>query len=64
MRSNFFKNSGYNIRVGDFNDEDVKATGNWWGQNDPAATIFDAANEPGIGHVRFEPFSNERISWQ
>ena len=63
-KSNLFRNSGYNIRIGDFNDEDVKASGNWWGQNDPEATFFDARNEPGIGHVLFEPFSNEQITWQ
>lgn len=63
-RSNLFRNSEYNIRIGDFNNEDVKATGNWWGNNNPAATFFDARNEPDIGHVLFEPFSNERILWQ
>lgn len=63
-RSNFFNNSAYNIRIGDFNNEDVKAAGNWWGNDNPAATIFDARSEPDIGLVLFEPFSNERISWQ
>lgn len=62
-RSNLFQNSAYNIRIGDFNEEDVKAAGNWWGQNDPAATFFDAGNEPGIGYVLFKPFSSERIAW-
>lgn len=62
-RSNF-RNSTYNINIGDFNDEDVKATSNWWGSETPSATIFDARNEPGIGRVLFEPFSNERILWQ
>ena len=62
-RSNF-RNSAYNIKIGDFNDEDVKATNNWWGSETPSATIFDARNEPGIGRVLFEPFSNERILWQ
>lgn len=63
-RSNLYRNSEYNIRIGDFNNEDVKATGNWWGSDNPAATIFDARNEPDIGYVLFEPFSNERILWQ
>jgi nitrous oxidase accessory protein NosD len=63
-RSNFFNNSVYNIRIGDFNNEDVKASGNWWGSDNPAATIFDARNEPDIGFVLFEPFSAERISWK
>jgi nitrous oxidase accessory protein NosD len=63
-RSNLFRNSAYNIRIGDFNNEDVKAAGNWWGNVNPSATFFDARNEPDIGHILFEPFSNERISWQ
>mgnify|MGYP001149274477 CR=1 FL=1 len=60
--NNFFGNRAYNIRVGDFNDEDVKAPDNWWGGNDPAATIFDGRNEPGIGRVLFEPFSRQRLA--
>jgi len=63
-RSNLFRNSAYNIRVGDFNDEDVKAPDNWWGSDNPSATIFDATNEPDIGRVLFEPYSNNRILWQ
>lgn len=62
-RSNLFRNSAYNIRIGDFNDEDVKAPDNWWGSDNPSATIFDARNEPDIGHVFFEPYSNNLILW-
>ncbi len=61
-RSNLFGNRAYNIRVGDFNDEDVQASENWWGGNGPAATIFDGRNEPGVGRVLFEPFSRERLA--
>ncbi|WP_306536066.1 right-handed parallel beta-helix repeat-containing protein [Geobacter sp.] len=49
-------NSGYNMRIGDFNDEDVNARGNWWGDGDPGATIFDGRQEPGIGMVLYEPY--------
>jgi len=49
-------NSGYNMRIGDFNDEDVNARGNWWGEGDPGATIFDGRQEPGIGMVLYEPY--------
>lgn len=54
-RNNLAGNSGHSIRVGDFNNEDVDARNNWWGVADPAATIFDGRNEPGIGIVRYEP---------
>lgn len=53
--NNLAENSNYNIRVGDFNSEDVPAPGNWWGTVQPLETIFDGRNEPGIGNVLFEP---------
>ncbi len=58
-KNNIFSNSGYNIRVGDFNDEDVDARENWWGTIKPGKTIFDEKDEPGIGAVRYEPFSKK-----
>jgi nitrous oxidase accessory protein NosD len=53
--NNFYNNKNYGIRVGDFNDEDVNARGNWWGGADLSAVIFDAEDEPGIGRVLVEP---------
>ncbi len=61
-RNNIFDNSSYNIRVGDFNNEDVPAQNNWWGNVEPLATLFDGRNEPGIGNVLYEPFSNKPYS--
>ena len=54
-RNNLFSNADYNIRVGDFNVEDVDARDNFWGSLGPADTIFDARIEPGIGRVIYEP---------
>ena len=56
-KNNFFANSEYNIRLGDFNDEDVDAKDNWWGKATPSDTIFDARREPGIGKVNYEPYA-------
>lgn len=53
--NNILDNSNYNIRVGDFNDENVNARGNWWGGVAPSSTIFDEKDEPGIGKVLFDP---------
>lgn len=53
-------NSSYGIRVGDFNNEDVNARGNWWGGN-PSGAIFDEKYEPGIGRVQFEPYLNAPV---
>jgi len=55
-RNNLFSNAEYNIRLGDFNDEDVNATENYWGDGNPADTIFDERKEPGIGRVIYEPY--------
>jgi nitrous oxidase accessory protein NosD len=59
--NNIFENSNYNIRVGDFNNEDVPARDNWWGSADPLSTIFDGRSEPDIGNVLFEPYRKEPI---
>jgi len=61
-KNNLSSNSEYNIRLGDFNDEDVDARNNWWGTLTPAETIFDARNEPGIGTVLYEPFERQPIN--
>lgn len=58
-RNNFFANSDYNIRSGDFNTEDIPAAGNWWGSLHPAETFYDGRQEEGVGKVLFEPFLTE-----
>ncbi|RII26422.1 MAG: hypothetical protein CXR31_10675 [Geobacter sp.] len=60
-RNNIFDNSNYNIRVGDFNNEDIDAKENWWGTVNPLQTIFDGRSEPGIGNVLFEPSLREPV---
>ena len=69
-RNNLFDNIDYNIRNGDFNDQDVNAKGNWWGEPFPADKIYDARSEPGIGTIQYEPrgsrafpHSTSRKSW-
>lgn len=52
--NNLAGNTGYALRIGDFNDEDVMAPRNWWGGN-PESFIFDARQEEGIGFVNFDP---------
>ncbi len=57
-QNNIHDNIRYNFRMGDFNNgEDVDARENWWGAGDPAATIYDDRNEPGIGMVLYEPYA-------
>ncbi len=53
--NNLYNNERYNLRVGDFDVEDVTAPGNWWGEGGPGATIFDGRLEPGLGVVRYQP---------
>jgi parallel beta-helix repeat protein len=59
--NNFYSNTDYSIRVGDFNLEDVDARENWWGTENPVETIFDGRREPGVGKVVFEPFFKEKL---
>ncbi len=59
--NNFYSNIDYNIRVGDFNLEDIDARGNWWGTDIPEETIFDGRREPGVGKVIFDPILEEKI---
>jgi hypothetical protein len=61
--NNIYANTDYNIRVGDFNVEDVNARSNWWGTENPAATIFDGRQEAGVGKVLFEPFLLEKLKF-
>jgi Right handed beta helix region len=58
--NDLFANTDYNVRLGDFNDEDVDARENWWGTADPGVTIMDGRKEPGIGTVLYEPRRRER----
>jgi hypothetical protein len=53
--NNFSDNDRYNLRLGDFNKEDVDAGRNWWGTDHPGDKIFDGHQEPYIGTVLVEP---------
>ena len=55
-KNNMHDNERYNVRLGDFNKEDVDARQNWWGTDQPLDTIFDDRIEPGIGRVDFDSF--------
>jgi hypothetical protein len=55
-RNNMHDNERYNLRLGDFNTENVDARQNWWGTDQPLETIFDDRREPGIGRVDFDSF--------
>jgi parallel beta-helix repeat protein len=59
-KNNIYSNTRYNIRVGDFNFEDVDARENWWGTDSPVKTILDGRREPGVGKVIYEPYLRER----
>ena len=62
LKNNLFDNRDYNIRMGDFNNEDVNARDNWWGAADPQTTIYDARVEPGIGTVEYLPFAGTPLA--
>ena len=60
-RNNIYGNDRYNIRLGDFNLENVDARENWWGEGPPADSLFDGRKEPGVGMVIFEPFLDKPV---
>ncbi len=60
-RNNFYDNRYLNIRLGDFNKEDVDASENWWGTTDPLLGIFDGRQESGIGKVLYKPFLKQKV---
>jgi parallel beta-helix repeat protein len=59
--NNIHSNKDYNIRVGDFNEEDIDARENWWGTLDPAGTMYDGRKEPAVGKVIFDPYLKEPV---
>jgi hypothetical protein len=61
-RNNLHGNERYNLRLGDFDKEDVDARENWWGQGDPLATIFDGRIESYIGKVVYEPYLDRPLA--
>ena len=60
-KNNIYGNERYNLRLGDFNRQDVDARHNWWGESDMSQTIFDRNDESYIGSVIFQPVLDERV---
>ncbi|MBU1708470.1 MAG: right-handed parallel beta-helix repeat-containing protein [Proteobacteria bacterium] len=60
--NNIFLNHDYNVRIGEFNKEDLDARENWWGPTEnPKDLFFDANREPGIGYVIYEPVLSKPV---
>ena len=53
--NNFIKNRLYAIDLE--GSQDVAATGNWWGGDDPAKVIFDKRADPSRGNVHHDKAS-------
>lgn len=60
--NHFLNNDRYDIRLGDFNREDLNAGNNWWGGPTEPGKFFDAAREPGIGKVLTDPALTEPLA--
>ncbi len=59
--SNIYRNSRYNLKMGDFNNgENIDVRHNWWGAKDRLG-IFDERVEEGVGYAIFEPVQGELI---
>lgn len=56
-------NTGYNVKLGDRQTEDLPLKGNWWGSTDGPvirSSFFDRNVEPALGRVLFEPYLETR----
>lgn len=61
--NNIFGNARFDLSLGEFHDEDVSLSGNWWGTPDAAKAhekIYDKADDNEIGEARIEP-AGERL---
>ena len=59
--NNFINNERYNIRVGDFDEEDVDARYNWWNGDNELDKIFDGRRDASLGKVIYEPELKEAV---
>ncbi len=62
--NNFEGSTGYDVKFGINQKQDMDFTKNWWGTSDPreiAAKIYDGEREATLGRVRFVPFLAERV---
>lgn len=63
--NDFFDNRDYHIKLGELQEEDVAATGNWWGTVDGTRIgelIYDRADDSYLGAVIYEPFAPAALS--
>ena len=60
--NNIFNNSRFDLQMGEFNSGNINVTNNWWGEKGPS--IFDEAQEPGIGRAVYEPYADKRFKVQ
>lgn len=58
--NNFIDNQRYDIRVGDFDAEDVDARYNWWQGKTTPDKFFDGRRDPELGRVIYEPVELEK----
>jgi len=63
--NDFSDNRDYHVKLGELQEEDVAATGNWWGTTDGeriGELIYDRADASYLGRVLYEPFSAAPLS--
>jgi parallel beta-helix repeat protein len=58
--NDFSGNRDYHVKLGELQEKDVAATGNWWGTGDGnriGELIYDRADASYLGRVIYEPFA-------
>ncbi|MBU0481802.1 MAG: right-handed parallel beta-helix repeat-containing protein [Proteobacteria bacterium] len=63
--NNIYKNTGYNLNLGEKQFWDLDVTGNYWGEESSAEigkTIFDRKRDEKLGQAIFTPFSISKFT--
>jgi hypothetical protein len=63
-KNNIYKNRKYNFSMGEGQERDISAAGNWWGteeRNAISETIYDKNNDKTLGHIVFEPYLKQSV---
>jgi hypothetical protein len=63
-RNNIYNNRKYNFSMGEGQERDIIAAGNWWGSTDGSViseTIYDRSNDKTLGDIVFEPYLKAQV---
>jgi hypothetical protein len=63
-KNNLYNNRKYNFSMGEGQERNISAAGNWWGTTEKTAiseTIYDRNNDKTLGYIVFEPYLKTKV---